>query len=190
MVLGIFLQVQYCLSVPCMEIDIVLLVCRVMDSRNLKRENPADRQPTKIIGKRKRCDKCGCQCMSSKKGWTGSSSDRGQKLTPPKQHPRCPTYRRYHYGECQKATGGCYRYGDLGHHFRDCPKPSRKNRKISKGNTEGAETSTAQEAPYQVPAQVNLIPHPEAEVAPEVNLGIEISRRNFYKEGRIVTTSS
>ena len=173
-----------------MEIDIVLLACRVMDSRNLKRENPADRQPAKFIGKRKRCDKCGCQCMCSKKGWIGSLSKRGQKLTPPKQHPHCLTCLGHHYGECWKATGGCYRCGEVGHHIRDCSKLSRKSRKISKGHTEGAETSAAPEAPSQVPARVIPVPQPEAEVAPEVNSGSEISGRNFYKEERIVTSSS
>ena len=159
-----------------MEFDIVLLVCRVMDSRNLQRENPADRQPAKSTGKQKRCEKCGCQCMSN--------------LTPPKPRPHCPTYLKYHYGECWKATEGCYRCGDLGHHIRDYPKPSRKSGKLARAQAETAETSATQQAPSQVPAQVIPVPQPEAEVAPEVNSGIEISGRNFYKEGRIVTSLS
>ena len=128
--------------------------------------------------------------MGSKKGWTGSSSDQGQKPTPPNQRPHCPTCRRYHYGECWKATCGCYRCGEVGHHIRDCPKPTRKNRKLARAQAEVAETSAAQEAPSQVPAQVIPVPPLEAEVAPEVNSGIEISGRNFYNEGRIVTSLS
>ena len=91
--------------------------------------NPAR---TEFAGKRKRCDKCGCQCMN--------------ELNPPKPRPHCPTCRRYHYGECWKATGGCYRCGKVGHHIRDCPKPTRKSRKLARAQAEAAKTSASQEA--------------------------------------------
>ena len=63
--------------------------------------NPAR---TEFVGKRKRCDHCSCQCMSSKKGWPGSSSGRGKKPTAPTLRPHCTICKKYHAGECWKAT--------------------------------------------------------------------------------------
>ena len=37
-------------------------------------------------------------------------------------HPKCPTCRRYHFGECRMVKGGCYICGKLGHGLRDSPK--------------------------------------------------------------------
>ena len=109
-----------------MEIDIVLLACRVMDSRNLKREKLADRQPAKFTAKRERCDKGGSQCTSSKKGWTGSSSDRSKKFTPPDPCHNCAIFKKYHLRKCWKLLGACYQCGEMRHRIRDCPKSSRK----------------------------------------------------------------
>ena len=105
-------------------------------------ERPHTFNPTRVefTRKRKRCDKCGCECMS--------------KPTPPKPYPFCPICRRYHTGECWKATGGCYRCGDLGHHIRDCPRPSKRNRKLARAQAEAAKTSTSQEASSRVPDPV------------------------------------
>ena len=120
---------------------------------------PMERQETlnpsraKFTGKRKRCDKCGCDCMN--------------KIDPPKPLPHCSICRRYHTRECWMATGGCYRCGDLGHHVRDCPKPSRKSRKFVRALAEAAESSASQEASSRVPAPVIPVPQPEAEVDPK-----------------------
>ena len=56
---------------------------------------------------------------------------------------------------------GCYQCGEVGHHIRDCPKPTRKSRKLARAQEEAAKTSAAQEAPSQVPAQVIPVPHPK-----------------------------
>ena len=130
--------------------------------------------------------KCGCRCMSMKKGWTGSLSYRDQKLTPPNQRPRCTTCRKYHYGKCRKLTWGYYRCGEIGHRARGCPKPSRKSRRISTGHTEGAETSVAQDAHSQVSAQVFDSPRPEAKVASEMDSGMKFRDEFFLKRGELL----
>ena len=40
----------------------------------------------------------------------------------PAPYPKCPTCKRYHFGECRMVKGGCYICGELGHRIRDCPK--------------------------------------------------------------------
>ena len=60
---------------------------------------------------------------SSKRGWTGSSSQSGQgQRTNSNQNSRCSTCSRYHFGECRMVTCGCYHCGDMGHRIHDCPK--------------------------------------------------------------------
>ncbi|OIT18956.1 hypothetical protein A4A49_60280, partial [Nicotiana attenuata] len=39
--------------------------------------------------------------------------------------PVCQTCGRSHLGQCRILTGECFRYGQLGHHLRDCPQPPR-----------------------------------------------------------------
>ena len=124
----------------------------------MERQNTSSPARAEFAGKRKRCDHCGCQCMSSKNGWPGFSSGRGQKLTSPSPRPHCAICKKHHHGECWKAIGGCYRCGDVGHRFRDCPKNSRKNGKLARAQAEDAENSVAQEASSRVPAPVIPVP--------------------------------
>ena len=119
----------------------------------MERQNSVNPARTEFAGKRKRCDKCGCDCMS--------------KPTPPKPYPFCPICRNYHTRECWMAPGGCYRCGDLGHRIRDCPKPPRRNKKLARAQAEADKTSTSQEASSRVPAPVIPEPQPEAEAIPE-----------------------
>ena len=90
-------------------------------------QNTPNHARTECAGKRKKCDKCGCQCMD--------------KLTPPKPCPYCPICRKHYAGECWKATGGCYRCGEVGHHICNCPKPTRKSRKLARAQAEAAKIS-------------------------------------------------
>ena len=119
----------------------------------MERQDTLNPSRAEFAGKRKRCDKYGCDCMN--------------KINPPKPLPHCSICRKYHTGECRKATEGCYRCGDLGHYIRDCPKPSRKSRKFVKAPAEAAESSASQETSSRVPAPVILVPQPEAEVGPK-----------------------
>ena len=112
----------------------------------MERQSTPNPTRAKFAGKRKRCDKCGCECMNKYK---------------------CSTCRNYHTGECWMATGGCYQCGDLGHRIRDCPKPSKRNKKLARAQAETVKTSTSQEASSRVPAPVISEPQPEAEAIPE-----------------------
>ena len=61
--------------------------------------------------------------VKSQRGETGLSSQTSQsQKSNSNQQPKCPTCRRYHFGECRMKKGGCYKCGELGHHIRDCPK--------------------------------------------------------------------
>ena len=61
--------------------------------------------------------------VKSQKGGMGQSSQSSQsQKTSSNQQPKCPTCRRYHFGECRMKKGGCYKCRELGHHIRDCPK--------------------------------------------------------------------
>ena len=112
----------------------------------MERQSTPNPTRAEFAGKRKRCDKCGCECMNKNK---------------------CSTCRNYQTGECWMATGGCYRCGDLGHRIRDSPKPSRRNKKLARARAEVVKTSTSQEASSRVPAPVIPEPQPEAEAIPE-----------------------
>ena len=83
-------------------------------SRSEKRKDPS----TAISGNGKRSKN-----DESQKGGTGLSSQPSQsQKSNSNQQPKCPTCRRYHFGECRMKKGGCYKCGELGHHIRDCPK--------------------------------------------------------------------
>ncbi|XP_017635817.1 uncharacterized protein LOC108477844 [Gossypium arboreum] len=37
------------------------------------------------------------------------------------QKPRSESCNKFHFGECRKRSGACYRYGSLDHFLKDCP---------------------------------------------------------------------
>ena len=64
---------------------------------------------------------------SFRKEGTGSSFQSGQGQST-EQRPQCQTCGRYHFGECRRMTGGCFRCSDRGHQIRDCPMRSDMSR--------------------------------------------------------------